>query len=409
MAHPNNFAAREKASMILGAILWTLIRSDSMLWVLHQATKPRERSFVISYENPLHKVSVAMALGGLLKQVTAGVAAALCTVGAAWAAPSAATIALPGGEHGIGLDDMVYSPELQRVIIPAGRTGNLVLLAPADGTLTVIHTRESPATTGQGKGITSAAVGLGYLFAGDRSAARIVIIDPRTNTVLARQKLAAEPDYVRFSVSLRELWVTEPGAEQIEVFRVHTDAVPRLEPAGVIPVPGGPESLVIDDRRSVAYTNLWSNETLAVGLVGHRVVSHWRNTCEKSRGLALAVRTGLLFVGCKEGKAVSMDPGDNGAVLSTADAGSGVDIIAFDPGTNRLYVPGADSGTVTVFSVAPSGRLAPAAVYPAAAGAHCVVTDDNGTAYVCDPRRGRLLVIPPRAAGGAAGINQGGA
>src|SRR5512143_3126102 len=39
-------------------------------------------------------------------------------------------LALPGGEGGIGFDDMMFSPSLHRVIAPAGRTGKLDLIDP---------------------------------------------------------------------------------------------------------------------------------------------------------------------------------------------------------------------------------------------------------------------------------------
>ena len=343
-----------------------------------------------------------MGVPGSFKQAFAGLCVWLLVHGGAWGASlsSPATIAIPGGEHGIGFDDMVYSEALRRFIIPAGQTGSLVLISPDSGKLTVIpHVSSGTAgKTDRDKGVTSASDGLGYVFAGDRSADEVVIIDPRTNRIAARQKLAATPDYVRYVNSLRELWVTEPGAEQIQVFRVHADAAPRLEPAGEIHISGGPESLVIDDRRGVAYTNLWSNETLSIGLVGHRIVSHWSNTCTASRGLAMAPRLGLLFVGCKEGKVVSMDPADNGTILSSAATGKGVDIIAFDASTHRLYAPGAGSATVAILNVAPSGRLGPLSTGKTAAGAHCVVSDGNGTVYVCDPHHGRLLLIAPQPA-----------
>ncbi len=325
--------------------------------------------------------------------------AVLLVHGGAWGASlsSPATIAIPGGEHGIGFDDMVYSEALRRFIIPAGQTGSLVLISPDSSKLTVISHVSTGAAgrTDRDKGVTSASDGLGYVFAGDRSAAEVVIIDPRTNRVAARQKLAATPDYVRYVNALRELWVTEPDAEQIQIFQVHTDDTPHLELEDNIHIAGGPESLVIDDRSRVAYTNLWSDKTLAIGLVGHRVISRWPNTCAQSRGLAMAPRLGLLFVGCKEGKVISMDPADNGTILSSAATGKGVDIIAFDASTHRLYAPGAGSATVAILNVAPSGRLEPLSTVKTAAGAHCVVSDGNGTVYVCDPRHGRLLVIAP--------------
>src|SRR5438445_6965527 len=39
-------------------------------------------------------------------------------------------IALPGGEGGIGFDDLGFSSSLHRVLVPAGRTGTLDLIEP---------------------------------------------------------------------------------------------------------------------------------------------------------------------------------------------------------------------------------------------------------------------------------------
>ena len=237
---------------------------------------------------------------------------------------SAETVTLPDTKHPISLDDMVYSPALRQFIVPGGPSGDIFLVAPHSRQVTVIpHVSD-----GQGQGITSATDALGYIFAGDRSSNAIAIVDPHAKRVVARQKLASKPDKVRYVNALRELWVTEPDAGQIQIFQVHTDDTPHLEPGDTIRTPGGPESLVINDRSRVAYTNLLSDKTLAIGLVGHRVVSRWPNTCKASRGLAFAPRMGLLFVGCKEGKAVSMDPADNGTVLSSAATAEGVDNIA---------------------------------------------------------------------------------
>src|SRR6266850_1638197 len=46
-----------------------------------------------------------------------------------------AAIQLPGGEGGIGLDDLRYSKKLGRVLAPAGRTGNLDLVDPQSGAI----------------------------------------------------------------------------------------------------------------------------------------------------------------------------------------------------------------------------------------------------------------------------------
>src|SRR5436190_13606239 len=40
------------------------------------------------------------------------------------------TLVLPGGERGIGFDDLRFSPGMHRVLAPAGRTGKLDLVDP---------------------------------------------------------------------------------------------------------------------------------------------------------------------------------------------------------------------------------------------------------------------------------------
>jgi hypothetical protein len=46
-----------------------------------------------------------------------------------------------------------------------------------------------------------------------------------------------------------------------------------------------------------------------------------------------------------------------------------------------------------VVGVSPKGELHTLRVVPTAKGAHCVAADDRAHAWVCDPVRGRLLVI----------------
>lgn len=305
------------------------------------------------------------------------------------------TLPLPGGEAGLNLDDMIYSAALQRVIVPAGRTGDLDLIDPVSGQITVIP-HVTPADShapGRGHGTTSADYGLGYLFAGDRTDSELVVVNAKTDAVRDRVRLASTPDYVRYATSREEVWVTEPQAKQIEVFGVRPGTRPLLVKTATVAVAGGPESLVIDNPMGVAYTNLWRDKTVVVDLQRHRIIDRWPNTCEASRGLALGPRRGLLFVGCKEGKVVSMDVEHGGGVIAAAAASKGVDIIAYDDMRGRLYVPGSRLGMLTLFKVAPSGKLQALAKYRTAPGDHCVVSDDAGKAYVCDPDHGRLLVI----------------
>src|SRR2546422_8827192 len=83
----------------------------------------------------------------------------------------ALAIRLPGGEGGIGFDDLRFSPQLDRILVPAGRTGNLDLVDPVSGEVEVIpgFGRRESYSGGHGDGATSVDQGRGLLVAVDRN------------------------------------------------------------------------------------------------------------------------------------------------------------------------------------------------------------------------------------------------
>jgi DNA-binding beta-propeller fold protein YncE len=302
-------------------------------------------------------------------------------------------LALPGGDGGIGFDDMMFSPSLHRVIAPAGRTGKLDLIDPKTQKIESIagfSTDTDKFGGGHDEGTTSADVGGGFIFASDRSRTEVEIVDPKTSKIMGKVTLAGGPDYVRWVEPANEVWVTEPGKKQIEFFALDKG---KLVHKGAIDVPGGPESLVIDLVRGRAYTHTWDDASVAIEIAKHQEVARWNNGCKASRGIALDEKRGFLFVGCEEGKATILDVTHDGKQLGSAGTGKGVDIIAYNPTLGHLYVPGGDSATLTMIGVAASGKLDVLGSVAVAADAHCVAADDAGHAYVCDPKHGALLVV----------------
>jgi len=309
------------------------------------------------------------------------------------AGPAVVPIAIPGGEGGIGFDDLRYSPELHRLLVPGGRTGRLALVDPATHAVETIggFTEAREAGRGHSQGPTSADAGEGLIFASDRTDRSLAAVDPGTKRVVARVKLGGGPDYVRWVAPSREVWVSEPDRKMIEIFRVEGKSPPTLTHVAEIEVPDGPESLEIDAGRHRAYTNTWHDATMAIDLGSRKIVSRWANGCQGARGLAIDTRAGVAFVGCKEGKAVALDLEHGGQVLGTIATGKGVDVIAFAAKLSHLYVPGAESANLTVVGVGARGKLDLLGTVPTAPDAHCVAADDDGAAYVCDPGKGRLL------------------
>ena len=307
---------------------------------------------------------------------------------------TATPVPLPGGEGGIGFDDLLFVPELGRIVVPAGRTGNLDLVDPATREVTAIggFSAVSPAAEGHGAGTTSADYGRGLLFATDRTARKLVVVDPAAKKIVAKADLAGSPDYVRWVAPTGEIWVTEPDGERIEIFSLPKSGPPVPRHAAFLPVPGGPESLVVDAGRGRAYANLWEKQsTLAIDVRARSVALPLRNPCAGARGLALDARRNLLFIGCAEGRAAALDLARGGALAGVFGRGSGVDIIAYSPALGHLYLPGSKSSTLAVIGVSAKGALGLLAVGVTARGAHCAAADDRGGVWVCDPERGRLL------------------
>ncbi len=310
-------------------------------------------------------------------------------------APAAMSpIDLPGASGAIGFDDLQFSRDLHRVLAPAGRTGRLDLVDPATGEVASIDGFSSTrsAVRGHGQGTTSADAGQGLVFASDRTARELVVADPAAKRIVGRTKLGAGPDYVRWVAATHEVWVTEPGRQAIEVFSFEAGPPPTLRSVGTISVPGGPESLVIDPAGARAYTNDFGGTTYAIDVPSRSVAARWNNHCRGARGIALDATRGVVFVGCDEGKAVAIEVG-SGTSLGEAKTGDGVDSIAYSPQLGHLYVPAADSANLTVVGVNGRGELHDLGGMPAAPGAHCAAVDDRGEVFVCDPGKGRLLVV----------------
>lgn len=328
-----------------------------------------------------------------------GLLAAVAAPVIASGAPDApGVVALPDGGKGIGFDDLRFDAGLGMVLAPAGGTGNLDLVDPKTGAVTPIggFSRAAGDGGGHGHGVTSVDGGEGWLFATDRTARALVVIDPRARQIVGRAKLAGGPDYVRWVAATRELWVTQPGDARIEVFalpKATKDAPPAPVHAAFIAVRGGPESLVIDAKRGRAYTHRWKRDTLAIDVRSRRIVATWPAGCGAPRGIALDEARGLLLVGCEGGEATVLDVDHEGKQRGGAKAGRGVDIIAYDGGRRHLYLPGEESATLAILAVSGAGALTVLGTMPTVAGAHCVTTDGAGGVFVCDPTRGRLLMI----------------
>jgi hypothetical protein len=177
------------------------------------------------------------------------------------------------------------------------------------------------------------------------------------------------------------------------VFSLSEATPPTLSRLRFVDTPGGPESLAIDSQRGLAYTHQWKDKTYAIDVKTHAITATWAAGCGDPRGIWIDEKRGFLLVGCEDGTATVLDVDHGGRVLSSLRSGRGVDIIAYDAQRAHLYLPGEESATMAILGISAKGSATLLGVVPTTAGAHCATTDGHGNVYVCDPKKGRLLVV----------------
>ena len=328
--------------------------------------------------------------------------ALLCTTGAialliaaCGSAPDGVAVTLPNASPGIGFDDLRYSSTLRRVLAPAGRSGNLALIDPDSLAVQVVggFSAEGGYAGGHDFGATSVDEGRGFLFVTDRTTQTLDVVDPVAGVIVSSVPLAASPDYVRYVVATGELWVTEPGASQIEILSLGTQVAATPTSVATVRVDNGPESLVIDQRAGRAYTHRWQASTVVFDVKTRAQVAEWPNGCAASRGLAVDEGRGFFLSGCDEGTLSVLDAAHGGRILSSIARGAGYDVIGYSPSLGHVYLAGTACSCLVVLGVSGSGQLTFLGRFEATSQAHCAAADDRGHAWVCDPAGGRLFRI----------------
>src|SRR5262249_6900484 len=152
---------------------------------------------------------------------------------------------------------------------------------------------------------------------------------------------SANPDYVRFSPTTPEVWVTIPGRDQIDILDATT-----LAPIDHVSVSGSPEGLAFDGD---GHALTQSGGRLILVDVARRVVTgEWDDGCASSHGFPqFDPAFGLAIGGCSSngGIAVTTTSGDKRAGF---EAGGGAAILAHDPIKHHLFVRGDPSTTLDI-------------------------------------------------------------
>ncbi len=317
-------------------------------------------------------------------------------VASAHAKPSHA-IALPGATGAVFLDYLAYEPARDRVWVPAGGTGRVDVIDAKTEQLTPIDGFPTKEVERRGQkrlvGPSSATVGDGVVYVGNRGDSSVCAIDAAT---LAKQEcvtLDASPDGLQYVAATKEVWVTTPRDKSIRILDASTPAQPVAK--ATIKLDGEPEGFAVDDQHGVFFTNLEDkDETLAIDVKTHEVTKRWPAKCGEDgpKGLAFDAAANHLLVVCPD-HLEALDA-STGSVLGTLQVGGGLDAIDYAPARHVVVAAAGGAARVVFASLAPDGKLTELASAPTVKGARNAVAGASGNAFVADGRAGAILVVP---------------
>jgi len=308
-------------------------------------------------------------------------------------------IALPGGSpEGVFMDYIAFDPKTGFVWVPAGNTGSVDVVDTASDKVTQIAGWKTQEMERRGRkrtvGPSSATVGDGVVFVGNRGDFTVCAVDAKT---LARGPCSAPldsmPDGLAYVAETHEIWVTTPRDKSIRVLDDKT-----LKPKAKLGFEGEPEGFAVDGKRKRFYTNLEDKDkTLAIDVTTRKTVATWAPGCGEDgpKGLALDEAMGFLFVACPAGAEV-VDAGHDGKILSKIDAGAGVDNLDYSTERHTLYVGAAGAAKLTVATVDGKGKLTTVAQVPTKSGARNGVVTGKGVVYLADSPAAALIEATPK-------------
>jgi DNA-binding beta-propeller fold protein YncE len=290
------------------------------------------------------------------------------------------------------MDYLAYDSRSGRLFIPAGNTGKVDVLDTKTGKLAAIDGWPTVKAGDRVAGPSSCSAGVGYVYVGNRADSSICAVEATSLTRKGCVTLPSSPDGVFYVAPTKEVWVTMPRENALQVLAVADPAAPRI--VGKIVLEGAPEGYAVDEQRALVFTNLRDKDrTLVLDARSRKVVASFDPACGERgpRGIAFDPGARRLFVACAAGGVKALD--STGRIVGQMNTGPGVDNIDWLPSRHLLYAASGMDGTLTVAEVAAKGSMTPFLSAKTAPGGRSVIVDGAGTAYVPDSKGGRLLVV----------------
>jgi DNA-binding beta-propeller fold protein YncE len=252
-------------------------------------------------------------------------------------------------------------------------SGRLYIAHMGDGAVIVFNTRtrQVEATV---KGIPSvrgvlAVPAVHRVFAASEGNGEVVVIDMRSNSIIARLR-AGDVDGLAFDPVTERVFVSDEAGQRDVV----VDAV-RDKVIGAVPLGGEAGNTVYDaGSHQVLVAVQTSNELAEIDPASMHVIARYPLPGSvHSHGIALDETTRFAYIAGEMNSSVVAFDLRTKKVTARGGVGLGVDVLAVDRGLGRLYVA-SESGVVTVFDIARHGftKIGQSGIGP---NAHVVAVD----------------------------------
>ena len=315
-------------------------------------------------------------------------------------------INLPGASGPVALDYFAYDGATGKLWVPASNTGSVDVIDEATGAISQVTGFATGEIERRGRkitvGPTSASVGDGVIYIGNRGDATLCVIDAKSLARLDCVPVSADhlvtPDGVAYVAAARELWVTlrtksgdNAPAKCLEILDASDPH--HLKPKTKIPLENLAEGYAVDNQHGIFFTNIEdAGKTVAIDVHTHQVIATWNPGSSDLQGLALDNARNFLFVACGD-HVVSIDVGHGGKVIDSIITGSGLDNIDYSSDRKFLYAAASQAANLTIAEVDDNGKFHLKATVPTVKGARGVVAGKGETAYLIDPAEGRILKL----------------
>src|SRR5579859_2441121 len=208
------------------------------------------------------------------------------------------------------------------------------------------------------------------VYATATGANRMVTIDEDSGTPLATAPTGDYPDGLAYDPAHHTIWTTNESGDSETVIDADTNQV-----RGTVPRRGEAGNVYYDPVAGRMLVDVQTRNELAV--IDPTALTIARRVplpgCDHDHGLSLDPGNRLAFVACDGNATLLTVDLNTWQTVDTQRVGNDPDVLAYDPGTGRLYVA-AESGWVTVLDQH-DRRLTIAGRAYLADGAHVVAVD----------------------------------